>query len=104
MQLAVKIRQKQHKENRVKMKLHNGLKLLTTPKQISDQFNMNMESRTIYRSYMPTKTDPKLNKRPMLEAMDIYTYLKANGISIETLVGLVHARRATIDEIMGKLK
>ncbi len=86
-----------------KMKHHNDIELLTSAKEIADAFGLNHESRTIYRTYLPSKTDRKMSKRPLLEAMDFYTYLKKNKITNEVLIGLIHARRATIDEIMGKL-
>ena len=86
------------------MKPHNDVDLLTTPKEISEEFDLSMRGRALYRTYLPTKNDKKLHKRKTLDAMDIYTYLQANGITKDTLVGLVHARKATINEIMGKLQ
>ncbi len=100
MELGTKI---PHKTHRLKMKHHNDVKLLTSAKEISLAFNISLKSRGIYRTYLPSKTDPKLHKRPILEAMDIYTYLKKENITYEVLIGLVRARRATLNEIMGKL-
>ena len=86
------------------MKKHNDVTLLTTPTEIATAFGISVKSRSIYRTYMPTKDDAKLHNRPTLEAMDIYTYLQKHDITQESLIMMVTARRSAIDEIMGKIK
>lgn len=86
------------------MKQHNGVKLLNSPKEIAIALDLSLKSGAIYRTYLPSKSDDKLKKRKILNAMDIYTYLQKHDISKETLILFVNTRKATIDEIMGKLK
>lgn len=64
-----------------------------------EEFNMSPKSGMLYRTYIPTKNNPKLKNRKKLLAMDIYTYLKNNKISAETLVLLVNVRVATRKEV-----
>ena len=58
------------------MKPYNGIKLLCTAAEIMDELGMSRKNGTLYRTYLPTKNNPKLKNRKKLIAFDIYTYLK----------------------------
>ena len=71
---------------------HNGVILLTSPLEISDTFGISRASRGIYRTYLPTKDNPKLHNRKILEAMDIYTYLEKHNISKKDIKDMIIER------------
>ena len=86
------------------MKQYYDIQLLTPPQEIADTMGISRKSRGIYRTYIPTKENPKLHKRKMLDAMDIYSYLTRHNITKEEIVTFVKTREATIEEIRGKIK
>ena len=94
---------KKHNGNNI-MKIHNDWQSLCTPRQISDAMDKSYKAGNLFRTYIPTATNPKLKNRKMLDAMDIYTYLKLHNIDKEALVTMVKARQSAIEEIVGKIK
>ena len=97
---SLKIVQKAHRRKKGKnMNIHHDVKLLSTPNEIMDEFGMSRKSGMLYRTYIPTKGNSKTKNRKKLLAMDIYTYLQKNNVSMEALVMLVNVRKATRAEV-----
>lgn len=86
------------------MESHNGWVHLCKILDISETMDMPIKNRSLYRTYIPTSKNKKEDKRKMLDAMDIYTYLSKNDITKDVIIEMVKTRKAVISEIMGKIK